>query len=101
MFENCKDKCELREEAKGAFVPLLNKMDEHVSDLIYDTAIEEAALMGVNATANRIKDVCEAYINKAEELEKHKNQSENNDFTKGFILGMTWAALMSDEEECD
>ena len=101
MFENCKDKNELREEAKRAFVPLLNKMDEHVSDLIYDTAIEEAALMGVKATANRIKDVSEAYINKAEELEKHKNQSENNDFIKGFILGMTWAALMSDDEECD
>lgn len=97
MFENCKDKYELREEAKISFSALLEKMDEHVSDLIYDTAIEEAALMGINATANRIKDVCEAYINKAEELEKHKNQSENNDFTKGFILGMTWAALMSDE----
>ena len=98
MFENCKDKNELRAEAKGAFVPLLNKMDEHISGLINNTATEEAALMGVAATASRIKDVCEAYINKAEELEKHKNQSENNDFTKGFILGMTWSALMSDEE---
>ena len=82
MFESCKDKCELRKEARGAFIPLLDKMGEHVSGLINDTATEEAALMGVNATANRIKDVCEAYINKAEELEKHKNRSENNDFTK-------------------
>lgn len=97
MFENCKDKNELREEAKRAFVPLLNKMGEHVSGLINDTATEEAALMGVNATANRIKDVCEAYINKAEELEKHKNQSENNDFTKGFILGMFFAEVMRDK----
>ena len=101
MFENCKDKNELRAEAKIGFSAMLDKMDEHVSGLINGTATEEAALVGVNATANRIKDVCEAYINKAEELEKHKNQSENNDFTKGFILGMTWAALMSDDEECD
>lgn len=100
MFENCKDKNELRAEAKGAFVPLLNKMDEHVSDLIYDTAIEEAALVGVNATANRIKDVCEAYINKAEELEKQKKddlQENYNDFNYGFLLGMFFAEVMRDK----
>ena len=101
MFENCKNKDELREEAKSKFYPLLEKMDEHVSDLIDTTDTEKRALIGIAATANRIKEVCEAYINKADELEKHKSQSENNDFTKGFILGMTWAALMSDDEECD
>lgn len=97
MFENCKDKNELRAEAKGAFVPLLNKMDEHVSDLIYDTAIEEAALMGIVATAKRIKDVCEAYINKADELETQKEETpqENyNDFNCGFMLGMFFAEVM-------
>ena len=100
MFENCKDKNELREEAKRAFVPLLDKMDEHVSDLINDTATEEAALMGVAATAKRIKDVCEAYRNKAEELEKQKkddSQENYNDFNYGFLLGMFFAEVMRDK----
>lgn len=100
MFENCKDKNELREEAKIGFSALLEKMDEHVSDLINGTATEEAALMGVNATANRIKDVCEAYINKAEELEKQKKgdfQENYNDFNYGFLLGMFFAEVMRDK----
>ena len=104
MFESCKDKNELQEEAKRQFHRLRQRMDGHVFNLLETTnkfTNEDAALMGIVATANETKRVCEAYINKADELEKHKSQSENNDFTKGFILGMTWAALMSDDEECD
>ena len=95
MFESCKDKNELRAEAKIGFSAMLDKMDEHVSGLINGTATEEAALVGVNATANRIKDVCEAYINKAEELET--SQENYNDFNYGFLLGMFFAEVMRDK----
>ena len=100
MFESCKDKDELREEAKSKFYPLLNKMDEHVSDLIDTTDTEKRALIGIAATANRIKEVCEAYINKAEELETQKEETlqENyNDFNYGFLLGMFFAEVMRDK----
>ena len=100
MFERCKDKDELREEAKSKFYPLLNKMDEHVSDLIDTTDTEKRALIGIAATANRIKEVCEAYINKAEELETQKEETpqENyNDFNYGFLLGMFFAEVMRDK----
>ena len=73
MFENCKDKNELREEAKIGFSALLDKMDEHVSGLINDTATEEAALVGINATANRIRMLyCGNVFRTEKEAEAHK-----------------------------
>ena len=98
MFENCKDKNELREEAKRQFHRLRQRMDGHVFNLLETTnkfTNEDAALMGIAATANETKRVCEAYINKAEELETP--QENYNDFNYGFLLGMFFAEVMRDK----
>ena len=103
MFENCKNKDELREEAKKQFHRLRQRMDKHVFNLLETTnkfTNEDAALMGIVATANETKRVCEAYINKADELETQKEETlqENyNDFNYGFMLGMFFAEVMRDK----
>ena len=73
-------------------------MDGHVFNLLETTnkfTNEDAALMGIVATANETKRVCEAYINKADELET--TQENHNDFNYGFMLGMFFAEVMRDK----